>query len=467
MYGSQQQKQLPSVLSICASAAAKQPEKNVFPCLRRMPIFGHWFATEVWDIFSRDHSLDSDLKLQLDDQSYELSRSKLDSCAEEFCTTVLHCSESVGVSFLKKTNEVSFSALATAIFGDLFVGCTVKSYGQLVIAIRGDDNRKFDTPDHVLAKIQDHLPAVCILVGDSKCKSLDEGRNQVFIYMRSLQSQNLCLGMVITFQQVLLQLFIPFDGKFSVIDICSANCNSINEVKNFFLALYVAVRRLSHPIPAPAHAITLKCCSQPILCPNEDEFHKFLRRAPTSATNSMVIHCLKENVVKKFYDQKYNFIPRHEVIHLIPGAEFLNPPRSKYQVLQYPYLKGSNKLENADQLVAAIKALDCFHAIDFVHGDIREINMIVCEDKVFFIDVDLAKKEGEDYPSVYNHADIVERHKNAIANGEMKKIHDRYALYQIISKANLLIPCLEDLLDITKSLQSIATSVSKAKELGE
>lgn len=76
----------------------------------------------------------------------------------------------------------------------------------------------------------------------------------------------------------------------------------------------------------------------------------------------------------------------------------------------------------------------------------------------------LAKQEGEDYPSVYNHADIEERHENAVAFGEMKKIHDRYALYQIIRKANLLTPCLEDLLDTTKSLQSIATSVSSSME---
>lgn len=99
-------------------------------------------------------------------------------------------------------------------------------------------------------------------------------------------------------------------------------------------------------------------------------------------------------MVKKFYDSKYNYIPCEEVITLIPDAKFLNVPGSNYQILQYPYLEGSNKLENEDQVVAAIKALDAFHAIDFVHGDIRELNMIVSEDKVFFIDVDLAKKEG-------------------------------------------------------------------------
>lgn len=81
---------------------------------------------------------------------------------------------------------------------DLFVDSTVKSYGQLVIRIRDDDHRKGDIPDQVLAQVVDHLPTVCLLIGDSKCKSSDEGKNQVFMYIMSLHSKYLCLGLVIS-----------------------------------------------------------------------------------------------------------------------------------------------------------------------------------------------------------------------------------------------------------------------------
>lgn len=108
-----EQLQLPPVPSHSASAACKSPTKNIDPFKRSMPIFGHWFATEVWDIFSKDLPSDSVLKLQVDDRPCELSSSRLDLCAEAICATASHFCENIGESFLVKRNELCFSSLVT------------------------------------------------------------------------------------------------------------------------------------------------------------------------------------------------------------------------------------------------------------------------------------------------------------------------------------------------------------------
>lgn len=99
----------------------------------------------------------------------------------------------------------------------MLLDCTDRGnfYSQMVIKIREQDGRKGDIPDHVVAKLVDNLPRACILVSDTKKNSMDEGKNQVLVYMRSLQSIYLCLGLIITHHKLCLQLFIPFEGKFS------------------------------------------------------------------------------------------------------------------------------------------------------------------------------------------------------------------------------------------------------------
>ncbi len=99
--------------------------------------------------------------------------------------------------------------------------------------------------------------------------------------------------------------------------------------------------------------------------------------------------------------------------------------------------------------------------------------MIVSEDSVIFIDVDLVQQEGERYPGTYNHAGIPERHKDAIANSLMHALHDRFALYVILSQTpfvsanQLLCQAVTELLDMDKSLEAIATKISEAEEQEE
>lgn len=113
---------------------------------------------------------------------------------------------------------------------------------------------------------------------------------------------------------------------------------------------------------------------------------------------SFVLHCTNKNMVRKYYDNQFHHLPIEEAIQLIPSARLLCPLRSRYQILEYPYM-GEHTLNTPLQALATVKELKKFHDKNLVHGDIRSINMIVSEATVNFIDVDLTRKEGDKYPS--------------------------------------------------------------------
>ena len=88
------------------------------------------------------------------------------------------------------------------------------------------------------------------------------------------------------------------------------------------------------------------------------------------------------------------------------------------------------------QFVDVLKQLHCIHALGYVHADIREINIVFSDNNknAWIIDLDIAAKVGDRYPQNYNHQQIAERHKDAIAGNPREICHDCYALSLIMKK---------------------------------
>ena len=230
--------------------------------------------------------------------------------------------------------------------------------------------------------------------------------------------------------------------------------------------MYAALCRLiDDPIPADklTHFMTPKCwcCSKELVCMESDDSHENLGHK-SHETASLVIR-VKKKLVGKYYDPKFHYIPCKEVIAFIPGARCIFSTESRFQILQYPYLEERHSLQNVAEVVVAIRALDMFHAEHYVHGDIRESNMIVSGNSVNFVDVDMTGKEGTTYPGTYNHTSVIERHENAKKNRKMEKIHDRFALHCIITKKNKY--TLEDI-SVHVSLTNVANSLQETEMQG-
>lgn len=458
---------LPSALTVSASYATTRPKEYIHPKKRELPLFSHWFALQVYDVYLQNclstAATTDDIKLYICNKEYKLSHEILTECAENFKSTAAFCfKERVkdsSFSFLSegaRCQENTYSSLLTPILNKLIGNENAKKFcSQLVIRIRDNDGRKCDKPDHVVITFQHAMPSRCLLVSDSKKESIEDGKNEVLGYGLALKSRDVFLGLVITSKQIHLQLLIPFNMKLSVISLFEASIASVVELKSFFCGLYAALCSL-HDDPVKAdnlgHAVTLWCCDKQLSCLDEDEYHINLGQ-DSSSNPTAIIHCLNRGIVKKYYDNSFHHIPRHDAIALLPNSKFLCPHDSTYQVLEYKYLEGTHTFSSREDVVAGIVALNQFHAQDLVHGDVRASNIIVANDShtVHFIDVDLANKEGERYPISYNHSMIDERHEDATANAIMKKIHDRYSLHSIL--LNNGFRC-DKLLDISVSLST-------------
>ena len=80
------------------------------------------------------------------------------------------------------------------------------------------------------------------------------------------------------------------------------------------------------------------------------------------------------------------------------------------------------------------------HNHGYVHSDVRKNNILFddTKDEAYLIDFDLYDKENVNYPKVYNHASISERHKDAFADKPRKKIHDVFSILKILQEAKFL-----------------------------
>lgn len=442
-----------SGLSVSASDAVKHPDKTIKPKVEDMPLFSHWFAIEVYDLYIQGLTSNTEIKLTIHGQEMTLTNSILTKFVNEFKSTLMFSSDpTVGNSCfpeMLRDNERTLTALLAPIYNARFCH-------QLPIRMREEDRRMADMPDSCIVKLIRGTVISIPLVGDQKKYEMTKAINQTIAYALAVEGEHLMLGLAATYTKVTLLLFIPFSGKLSMITICSAFTNDDDALKHFFCALYGAVHSLlCRPISAKplAHPMTFKCCSTELSCLHQNKTHSSLKDNYGKDKRTVLIHCKDKCVVKKYYDDLYHTLPSEKAIQFIPDSKLHYSSESRLQILEYPYFieTVTTELMTTQQIIAAIRTLDRFHSENMVHGDIRRSNVIVSGDNVHFIDVDFVNSEGSPYPSTYNHQGISERHPEAQKDTEMKKIHDRYALHEVIAQK----VCTEKLLDESVPLETI------------
>lgn len=104
------------------------------------------------------------------------------------------------------------------------------------------------------------------------------------------------------------------------------------------------------------------------------------------------------------------------------------------------------------------------HEAGYVHGDIRDANMVFRGDTSFLIDFDLAREEGQKYPFEYRYDSFLMRHRDARPFNEMKKAHDRHSLCSIMQQYR---PQTRSTMDIISRVDSGESLKKLADELDQ
>ena len=100
--------------------------------------------------------------------------------------------------------------------------------------------------------------------------------------------------------------------------------------------------------------------------------------------------------------------------------------------LTYAYKRGSHEPKSWIQMQKLGLDLKKLHDQNFVHGDVRAVNMIFDDgENAWLIDFDWANKDQSTYPECFNTKDIPERHIDAAPGKPMRKNHDWWALVKI------------------------------------
>jgi hypothetical protein len=120
---------------------------------------------------------------------------------------------------------------------------------------------------------------------------------------------------------------------------------------------------------------------------------------------------------------------------LLPDARLIVDGEN-VAVLQYTYMAGGHIAMSSIQFVAIAMQLLQMRKLGFVHGDVRESNIIFDDqgNRANLIDYDMCRCEGSKYISTFNcNIDDGARHPDAIAGGRMEYVHDTFALASIMT----------------------------------
>ena len=185
-----------------------------------------------------------------------------------------------------------------------------------------------------------------------------------------------------------------------------------------------------------------------------------------------------DKTVYKFYDSDVDSFLKPQVmkdliekVRPLPRMTLYSYPGDRLFRLSYKFIPGNHESFKCKMFAGVVKVLAKMHKLGFVHGDVRRMNMVFCDDDndSHLIDFDFVGRVSVDvYPSMYN-STLRVRHPSAKAHHRMEYIHDRYSLNKILES----MPIHKDferekegiiqMLDTSCPLDQVAEELAKAE----
>ena len=303
--------------------------------------------------------------------------------------------------------------------------------GDRVVTLLIND---FNIASHASAEIQTHALAA------SK-----------FYYEKKLCT--LVIGLPMSLDMISLFVYVAFEGKLSVIEVCSMMNYTGDQLPRLLCVVYAAIIGLAaKPISTiEPELLSLKCC---------DGEHRVL--------SEKCVVCTQKRQIVKFYDiVEKPYLKPNEHFYDTGNVELLHL-NNRIKILKYNYIEGNHSPRNLRGIIGVLRNLNRIHEKGYVHGDIRAPNLMYGCNSGTIIDYDFASPEGSTYPEFYN-SELPERARGAAAYGVMRQLHDRVSLfrsivatyiyltdfqYSILDKLHLLkIPLTEIITDLMRDVR--------------
>ncbi len=460
-----QRKEAPRFPSNSSSCSVSElAQKTLQPKIdNEYPPCCHWFALALYNLYcdlTAGANNSGDICVNFLGKSYTIKRVQLNDCLERLQhATEVHEQKTethiVGVRSdpLLCNAEITYTALLSrAIDHFLFTGdLRGATLHQFPTRIRKHSKSKVDRADILVASSPGLIPVLC-----SNIKRLDyivAEKESVLYGVNCIDTQRgrrmwpLVLGMPGTPSKFSLQLYLPIPGQLWRTTIIK-ECDPKNEF--FLCTMYVGIQYLlsfEYTVNEP-----------PPICyqPKKGEMFECVRESKPWVVKQGD-KCFKVCDTKGiggYCGDVYRHVDLKHTIHYISNDK-------RFVMIERNFIVGKTRPLKASKIGIFTGALVCLrdlHTHGFVHGDVREDNIIFTDDGVsHLIDFELARKEGTRYPVCYVNT-FEERHDHAQADAIMKKDHDVYAIKTFMSR------CFRSKIDKIKECASIEQLIEIIKE---
>ena len=436
---------------IVTSRANKPYPRNY----HQLPLYGHWFALQVYNIYlSAKELVQAGGDINLDGITIDVKHLCTTSAMiNAFCKIPTTENNSIGqgimaTSSLRKAELSYTSMLSDTLSRFLF------SNGKGACLHQGPTRKiKPGNPEAAdqLYVLYDDFGFPCLPLGcaDTKADKMNKAvKTSVYHNVNVVSVQNkykdhwpLLLSTPNTVRCFEIQLHIPVDKGMWRIPVVSG----LPSDKALLCTLYYVVKFLTERDISTRSPLT-SC--QPLIN----------AKSLKERYDSRVF--LLNGKVYKYFEEDSIFAPNLALVQHLPECKLENVTRDgKIKVLNYQFIEGSHEPSTLKQFIFTLQTLCCLHEKGFVHGDIRLCNLVFTSERGYLIDFDLSRKEGSLYPSEYCYKYDV-RHPEALPGREMKKIHDRYSISYLIE--HHLQGATESILDIHSPLSEV---IKEIKEL--
>ena len=271
-----------------------------------------------------------------------------------------------------------------------------------------------------------------VLVSDVKLNELQVAKKETTLYSvtcaESLDAKTFPVLLAIpgTIVKTALQVHVFADGNILIIPVIESDIDD----RALLCSLYAAIQYICcHPLSTKPQdqPMSLKKWECVPLCDNDKR-------------EKCRVFCRSDKrTVYKLFDTIFdcNSHPNFDLLQKLQlgGLDKQNLTIDERCVMiQYDYIEGDHNPQRLRQFAGVCRKLHKVHTEGYIHGDIREANIIFNDSESDLIDFDLAQGAGGTYPLGYNHFDV--RHQDARGGFEMKQEHDRHALAKIMESVH-------------------------------
>lgn len=442
-----------------SSVAKKKSKGDIFD---EMPIFSHWFALALYEVYLQAKQQLStqvdELTLKIENNSYKIPRDLLTKASDIIRNAATMKDEDEeelsGIRASKSLcqSEPSYSMLVSSALDKLCFGlsfdASIEHQGPVRKKRRTSGNP--DTADMLGFRLVMRKIMETFFVSDLKLSDLDISVKESALYgkfasmKKDRKGCNLVIGLAATCSTASLWLYVMAKKKLWAIPILKYFTPWDHVV---LATLCTGLRFLAKN---PLHYSVIKHPT-----PFKEDHLQPLKTGLKNRT-----YLTNENEVLKIFDDQDEVVKGNTDILILAGV---NATTNIISTDKSPYSKGNHSPTNLCQFRGIIAMLNNLHSKGYVHGDIRLSNLVFDNtgNSGYLIDYDLSREMSPNsvYPPGYLEDKI--RHDHAKTGNLMCHSHDRHSFSIIISECFRNDPAASKL---SKMLQSDMTLESILQE---